>query len=214
MNRLRYELEQMHRLKREAPNTFNFIAYGDPPEKYEVEFRIRSLKDIQQTPQGDWQPLYADVQVAVIELPADFPDVPPEMKIYTPIFHPNISSTRQNTYSIRNAQERYDQFSSQTDKDAFKKWWDEEPSLGIAHICLDILKENWVMDYTVRDVCIEVAAMIAYKPNRYRGDDGYNQRAMAYVREYPQYFPTDPRDFIEFPESEDDFDVVIIDTIE
>jgi len=59
-------------------------AEGEPPEKYTVEYRVRSLVP------AEGQPQIRTVHRAEIFLPLDYPRRPPFCRMTTPVFHPNI----------------------------------------------------------------------------------------------------------------------------
>jgi len=61
---------------------------GDPPELYEIQYRINSL-----TRDAAGKPTSRDLHVAQIELTSDYPRLSPKCKLLTPIFHPNIDET-------------------------------------------------------------------------------------------------------------------------
>ncbi|HYE20614.1 MAG TPA: ubiquitin-conjugating enzyme E2 [Tepidisphaeraceae bacterium] len=61
-------------------------AEGDPPDRYRVEYRIRSLGP---TADPD-HPAPRDVHQVEIQLTADYPRSAPSCKMLTPIYHPNI----------------------------------------------------------------------------------------------------------------------------
>lgn len=58
---------------------------GNPPEEYEVYYTIKGLE-----PGPDGQPIVRTEHTAQISLPADYPRMPPQCRMLTPIFHPNI----------------------------------------------------------------------------------------------------------------------------
>ena len=58
---------------------------GDPPERYEIEYRVRSL-----VLQNDGQIVESAPHVAEIILTRAYPHRAPHCKMLTPIFHPNI----------------------------------------------------------------------------------------------------------------------------
>ena len=60
-------------------------AHGDPPEKYHIEFRIKSLK------QKDGEIVYSKSHQVEIHLPLSYPRLPPQCRMLTPVFHPNIA---------------------------------------------------------------------------------------------------------------------------
>ncbi len=59
--------------------------HGDPPERYQIEFRIRSLR------MQDGQLVDAKSHVVEIHLPRNYPRTPPQCRMLSPVFHPNIA---------------------------------------------------------------------------------------------------------------------------
>jgi ubiquitin-protein ligase len=59
-------------------------AIGSPPEKYVVEFLVRSLLDAE-TP--------LESHRAEVQLTSDYPRVGPACRMLTPVFHPNIDTS-------------------------------------------------------------------------------------------------------------------------
>jgi len=58
---------------------------GDPPEKYQLQYRIRSLRMVD----GELQPM-KDHTVEIV-LPRNYPRTPPQCRMLSPVFHPNIA---------------------------------------------------------------------------------------------------------------------------
>jgi hypothetical protein len=58
---------------------------GEPPERYAIEFRLRSL-----VPDDAAGQLVRTVHRAEVFLPLDYPRRPPFCRMTTPVFHPNI----------------------------------------------------------------------------------------------------------------------------
>jgi len=58
---------------------------GDPPERYHIEYRIRSLRQID----GDMRVIKS--HTVEILLPRNYPRTPPQCRMLTPVFHPNIA---------------------------------------------------------------------------------------------------------------------------
>ncbi len=58
---------------------------GSPPEKYVVEFRVKSM-----TPDLHGSPVPGTTHRAEVFLPLDYPRRPPFCRMITPVFHPNI----------------------------------------------------------------------------------------------------------------------------
>lgn len=60
-------------------------ADGDPPERYVIEYRIRSLRQV-----GEELREVSKHQVEIL-LPRDYPRMAPQCRMLTPVFHPNIA---------------------------------------------------------------------------------------------------------------------------
>jgi ubiquitin-protein ligase len=60
-------------------------AEGDPPERYQIEYHVRGLRQ-----RGD-ELVEADSHLVEIALPLGYPRMPPQCRMLTPIFHPNIA---------------------------------------------------------------------------------------------------------------------------
>tara|TARA_R110002072_G_scaffold13481_1_gene56735 strand:+ start:199683 stop:200531 length:849 start_codon:yes stop_codon:yes gene_type:complete len=58
---------------------------GDPPERYHIEYRIRSLRQVD----GDMRIIKS--HTVEILLPRNYPRTPPQCRMLTPVFHPNIA---------------------------------------------------------------------------------------------------------------------------
>src|SRR5262249_13726737 len=58
---------------------------GEPPERYQLQYQIYSLR------QKDDRLVQADTHLVEIALPRNYPRVPPQCRMLTPIFHPNIA---------------------------------------------------------------------------------------------------------------------------
>jgi ubiquitin-protein ligase len=85
MRRLHADAEQMRRAFDAFTPIHILSAVGEPPEKYVVEFRVRSLI------RGPGrEPVIADRHVAEIQLTLEYPRQSPKCKMLTPVFHPNI----------------------------------------------------------------------------------------------------------------------------
>ena len=81
-------LQADHQLMRQAFGDHERIrlvsAEGDPPEKYVIEYRVRSLVP------AEGAQRVGTVHRAEIFLPLDYPRRPPFCRMTTPVFHPNI----------------------------------------------------------------------------------------------------------------------------
>src|SRR5205814_5380413 len=58
---------------------------GDPPERYQLEYRINSLR------QTDDDLIEVKSHLVEIALPRNYPRTPPQCRMLTPVFHPNIA---------------------------------------------------------------------------------------------------------------------------
>ena len=58
---------------------------GDPPERYQIEYRINSLR----MAGGELQPVHS--HLVEITLPRNYPRTPPQCRMLSPVFHPNIA---------------------------------------------------------------------------------------------------------------------------
>jgi hypothetical protein len=58
---------------------------GEPPERYQIEFQVRGLRQ-----KGDE---FVEVKSHLVEiaLPLNYPRLPPQCRMLTPVFHPNIA---------------------------------------------------------------------------------------------------------------------------
>src|SRR5207253_443864 len=58
---------------------------GEPPERYQIEYQIRSLRHVND------ELVYVKTHLVEIMLPGHYPRLPPQCRMLTPIFHPNIA---------------------------------------------------------------------------------------------------------------------------
>lgn len=58
---------------------------SDPPERYHIEYRIRSMRQVD----GEMQVVKS--HTVEIILPRNYPRTPPQCRMLTPVFHPNIA---------------------------------------------------------------------------------------------------------------------------
>ena len=85
LRRLRADFEQLSDYVRRHPRVKLLQAQGDPPEKYQFEYTIRSLRLIDGTPKE------VNEHLVEIMLPRNYPRTPPLCRMLTPVFHPNIA---------------------------------------------------------------------------------------------------------------------------
>lgn len=62
-------------------------ATGDPPEVYQVEYRVKGLQ------KGWMGPKTRDTHLVEIQLTSEYPRVSPKCRMLTPVFHPNIDES-------------------------------------------------------------------------------------------------------------------------
>jgi ubiquitin-protein ligase len=85
LRRLSADYERLQQILARHPRIKLVHAEGVPPERYELEFRIRSMRQA-----GD-ELVSADRHRVEINLPLDYPRLPPQCRMLTPVFHPNIA---------------------------------------------------------------------------------------------------------------------------
>jgi ubiquitin-protein ligase len=85
LRRLSADYEKLRQYIEQHPRLKLVRAAGDPPELYEIEYKIVSLR---QTAEGLERVPRHTVE---IQLPRDYPRVPPQCRMLTPVFHPNIA---------------------------------------------------------------------------------------------------------------------------
>lgn len=85
LRRLQADFEKLSAYASRHPRVRLVQAEGTPPERYQVEFQLRSLRQ-----DGD-RLVVVDRHLAEITLPRNYPRMPPQCRMLTPIFHPNIA---------------------------------------------------------------------------------------------------------------------------
>ena len=85
LRRLTADFAQLDEYVKAHPRLRLIQAEGEPPEKYQLEYRIKSLRQV-----GD------DLQevrshIVEINLPRNYPRVSPQCRMLSPVFHPNIA---------------------------------------------------------------------------------------------------------------------------
>ncbi len=85
LRRLQADHEKLGEYIRRHPRLQLIQAAGDPPERYQIEFQIRGLRQ-----KGDE---FVEVRSHLVEiaLPLSYPRLPPQCRMLTPVFHPNIA---------------------------------------------------------------------------------------------------------------------------
>ena len=85
LRRLQSDYERLSSMISKHPRLQLLRAEGSPPEKYQVEYKVRSLR------QKDGELMEVGSHVVEIHLPRDYPRTPPLCRMLTPVFHPNIA---------------------------------------------------------------------------------------------------------------------------
>ena len=85
LRRLQADYEKLRDFVARHPRLQIIQAEGTPPERYQLEYRIRSLR------QKDDELTEVKSHMVEISLPRNYPKMPPQCRMLTPIFHPNIA---------------------------------------------------------------------------------------------------------------------------
>lgn len=85
LKRLQADYEKLQDYVNRHPRLQLIQAEGTPPERYQLEYRIRSLR------QTDDDLAMVKSHMVEIALPLSYPRMPPQCRMLTPIFHPNIA---------------------------------------------------------------------------------------------------------------------------
>jgi len=85
LRRLQSDFERLTDLARRHPRLTIVQAVGEPPDRYQIKYRVRSLRKT-----GADLSLVDD-HLVEISLPTAFPRTPPLCRMLTPVFHPNIA---------------------------------------------------------------------------------------------------------------------------
>lgn len=85
LRRLQADYQQLQEYVQRHPRVQLIQFEGSPPERYQVQYQIRSLQ------QKDDQLLESTLHLVEIVLTRNYPRTPPQCRMLTPIFHPNIA---------------------------------------------------------------------------------------------------------------------------
>ena len=85
LRRLQADYEKVRDYVNRHPRLQLIQAEGSPPERYQLEYRIRGLR------QKDDDLKTVKSHMVEIALPLNYPRMPPQCRMLTPIFHPNIA---------------------------------------------------------------------------------------------------------------------------
>ncbi len=85
LRRLQADFEKLSDYVRRHPRLKIIQSEGEPPERYQLEYRIRSLRQVND------ELIHAKSHLVEIALPRNYPRVPPQCRMLSPVFHPNIA---------------------------------------------------------------------------------------------------------------------------
>ena len=85
LRRLQADFEKLSDYVKRHPRLKIIQADGDPPERYQLEFRIRSLRQVHD------ELVEVKSHLVEIALPRNYPRTPPQCRMLSPVFHPNIA---------------------------------------------------------------------------------------------------------------------------
>ena len=85
LRRLTADFDKLQDYVRLHPRVKLLQFDGDPPERYQLEYRIRSLRQVG----GELTPIKS--HLVEIVLPRNYPRTPPQCRMLSPVFHPNIA---------------------------------------------------------------------------------------------------------------------------
>jgi predicted Zn finger-like uncharacterized protein len=85
LRRLTADSAKLQDYVRRHPRVRLMQLEGDPPERYQLEYRIKSLRTVN----GDLQ--VVQNHLVEIALPRNYPRTPPQCRMLSPVFHPNIA---------------------------------------------------------------------------------------------------------------------------
>jgi ubiquitin-protein ligase len=85
LRRLQADYDKLREFLLKQPRIRLIQAEGAPPERYQLEYQIRSLRQV------DEQLMTSNSHMVEISLPLSYPRMPPQCRMLTPIFHPNIA---------------------------------------------------------------------------------------------------------------------------
>jgi ubiquitin-protein ligase len=85
LRRLQADYEKLRAFLAQQPRIRLIQAQGTPPERYQFEFQIKGLREL------DDQLQTVANHMVEIALPLSYPRLPPQCRMLTPVFHPNIA---------------------------------------------------------------------------------------------------------------------------
>jgi ubiquitin-protein ligase len=85
LRRLHADHDKLLDYVRRHPRVKLARAEGDPPERYQLEYEVKSLRSVND------ELVSVSSHLVEVVLPALYPRLPPQCRMLTPIFHPNIA---------------------------------------------------------------------------------------------------------------------------
>jgi ubiquitin-protein ligase len=85
LRRLQADYEKLRAFLGRQPRIRLIQTQGSPPERYQLEFQIRGLREVDEKLQA------VANHMVEIALPLSYPRLPPQCRMLTPVFHPNIA---------------------------------------------------------------------------------------------------------------------------
>ena len=85
LRRLQSDYEKLRDYLKRQPRVRLIQAEGEPPERYQLEYQIKGLRQV------DEQLYVTSSHMVEIMLPRNYPRMPPQCRMLTPVFHPNIA---------------------------------------------------------------------------------------------------------------------------
>ena len=85
LRRLTADFDNLSDYIRRHPRLRMIQADGDPPERYQLEYLVKSLQ------KKDEELKTVKKHIVEIALPRNYPRTPPQCRMLTPVFHPNIA---------------------------------------------------------------------------------------------------------------------------
>ncbi|MBL9161783.1 MAG: hypothetical protein JNL18_03470 [Planctomycetaceae bacterium] len=85
LRRLKADYDRLRDYVRRHPRLKLIQVEGDPPERYQLEMQIKSIR----MTGGELQPVQS--HLVEIALPLAYPRTPPQCRMLSPVFHPNIA---------------------------------------------------------------------------------------------------------------------------
>jgi ubiquitin-protein ligase len=85
LRRLQADYEKLRAFLGRQPRIRLIQTQGSPPERYQLEFQIKGLREVDEKLQA------VANHMVEIALPLSYPRLPPQCRMLTPVFHPNIA---------------------------------------------------------------------------------------------------------------------------